>query len=346
MRMKIKQSIPMRAAAFVAALALTMSMGVTAFAYDGSSDSTASDASVQTATQSQTERTGTVTTNGSRLNLRDGSGTDHNIIGQLPNGDTVSVVGEENGWYKVVVPEKSGYVSGQYLTVSENVVSGNAESDENTDVADTSVTTEATESGSPLTPDGNLELVDDVTQESDGKQFITVQSKNDNTFYIVIDRDKDTDNVYFMNLVDEADLMALMEDGEVTLKCTCKTRCEAGNVDTTCPVCKNNMTECTGEEQEKETEAVTESTVNEPEKTESKGSAAPMLGLFLIVVLGAGGAVYYLKFRKPKTDTKGPVDLDDYDFGDEDDEDDVEYVSEDDLPDDNEEDDSNDIDEE
>ena len=335
--MRIKKRCPMRAAAFATALALTMNMGVTAFAYDGSSDGIGTDAVARTATSSQVERTGTVTTNGSRLNLRDGSGTDHNIIGQLPNGDIVSVVGEENGWYQVVVPEKSGYVSGQYLRVSENDANDSTESDASTEA-------NSAEIGSPLTPDGNLELVDDVTQESDGKQFITVQSKNDNTFYIVIDRDKDTDNVYFMNLVDEADLMALMEDGEVTLKCTCKTRCEAGNVDTTCPVCKNNMTECTGEEQEKEVETTAEPTVDETEKTESKGSAAPVMLLLLIVVLGAGGAVYYLKFRKPKTDTKGPVDLDDYDFGDEDDEDDVEYVSEDDLPEDDET--NDDIDEE
>ena len=345
--MRIKKKFGVRAAAFATALALTMSTGVTAFAYDGSSDGTGTDAAAQTATSSQVERTGTVTTNGSRLNLRDGSGIDHNIIGQLPNGDTVSVVGEENGWYQVVVPEKSGYVSGQYLRVSENDANDSTESDADTEAADASTEANSAEIGSPLTPDGNLELVDDVTQESDGKQFITVQSKNDNTFYIVIDRDKDTDNVYFMNLVDEADLMALMEDGEVTLKCTCKTRCEAGNVDTTCPVCKNNMTECTGEEQEKEVETTAEPTVDETEKTESKGSAAPVMMLLLIVVLGAGGAVYYLKFRKPKTDTKGPVDLDDYDFGDEDDEDDVEYVSEDDLPEEDEAtDDSDDIDEE
>jgi uncharacterized protein YgiM (DUF1202 family) len=342
--MRIKKRNGVRAAAFAAALALTMNMSMTAFAYDGSSDSTAADAATRTATSSETERTGTVTTNGSRLNLRDGSGTDHNIIGQLPNGDTVSVVGEENGWYQVVVPEKTGYVSGQYMTVSENDANDSTEFDADTEAADASTEANSAETSSPLTPDGNLELVDDVTQESDGKQFITVQSKNDNTFYIVIDRDKDTDNVYFMNLVDEADLMALMEDGEVTLKCTCKTRCEAGNVDTTCPVCKNNMTECTGEEQEKETEVATEPATDETEKTESKGSAAPIIMLLLIVVLGAGGAVYYMKFKKPKTDTKGPVDLDDYDFGDEDDEDDVEYVSEDDLP--EETDDANDNEEE
>lgn len=230
------------------------------------------------------------------------------------------MLSDENGWYKVIVHEKTGYVSGQYLTVSDST-SGTA-----TVTADTQAT-----ASSPLTPDGNLELVDDVTQESDGKQFITVQSKNDNTFYIVIDRDKDTDNVYFMNLVDEADLMALMEDGEVTVKCACDTRCKVGDVDTTYPVCKNNMVECTGVEEEKEVETTTEPTADDTEKTESKGSSAPVLLIVLIIGLGAGSAVYYLKFRKPKTDTKDPVDLDDYDFG-EDDEDDTEYVTEDDLP--------------
>ena len=318
--MRTKKRTRRGAAALAAAFALMTAMSVPALAYDGSSDtSTQTDASTVTAT-TETEQIGTVTTQGSRLNLRDGGSTDYNIIGQLASGDTVTVLSEENGWYKVIVHEKTGYVSGQYLTVSDST-SGTA-----------TVTTDTQEAASsPLTPDGNLELVDDVTQESDGKQFITVQSKNDNTFYIVIDRDKDTDNVYFMNLVDEADLMALMEDGEVTVKCTCKTRCEAGDVDTTCPVCKNNMVECTGVEEEKEVETTTEPTADDTEKTESKGSSAPILLVLLIVGLGAGGAVYYLKFKKTKTDTKDPIDLDDYDFGD-DDEDDTEYVTEDDLP--------------
>ena len=71
-----------------------------------------------------------------------------------------------------------------------------------------------------FTPPGNLSLIDDFLQieipgtedtEQVEKQFITVQSKSGNTFYIVIDRNGETENVYFLNLVDEADLMALIE---------------------------------------------------------------------------------------------------------------------------------------
>ena len=207
--MRTKKTIRMGVAALAAAFAMMTAMSVPALAYDGSTDTsaqteTSTDTTTTTTTTTETEQIGTVTTQGGRLNLRDGGSTDYNVIGQLACGDTVTVLSEENGWYKVIVHEKTGYVSGQYLTVSDSSTA-----------TITGTDTSSTTSGSPLTPDGNLELVDDVTQESDGKQFITVQSKNDNTFYIVIDRDKDTDNVYFMNLVDEADLMALMEDGEV-----------------------------------------------------------------------------------------------------------------------------------
>ena len=67
-----------------------------------------------------------------------------------------------------------------------------------------------------LTPEGNLTLVDDYhTNYSDGsgQQFITLVSKSGNTFYLVIDRNaKGQQTVHFMNLVDEADLLTLMEE--------------------------------------------------------------------------------------------------------------------------------------
>ena len=74
------------------------------------------------------------------------------------------------------------------------------------------------ETSGALTPEGNLTLVDDYhTDYSDGsgQQFITLVSKSGATFYLVIDRNaKGQNTVHFMNLVDEADLLSLMEEEE------------------------------------------------------------------------------------------------------------------------------------
>ena len=178
-----------------------------------------------------------------------------------------------------------------------------------------------------LTPDGNLSLIDDfsfVRYDEDGnllnKQFITVQSKSGNYFFIIIDRSADEENVYFLNMVDEADLMALMDTEEeetpAPVVCTCKDKCYAGHVDTTCPVCATNMTECTGKEVLPEPTADPDAD-KEPD-TPAKSNSA--IGVILLLLIGGGaGALYYFKLRKPKADTKGPDDLDDYDYGEEDD---------------------------
>ena len=87
-------------------------------------------------------------------------------------------------------------------------------------VEEDTVTITDEESGA-LTPEGNLTLVDDYyTNYSDGsgQQFITLVSKSGATFYLVIDRNsKGAQTVHFMNLVDEADLLALMEEDEKML---------------------------------------------------------------------------------------------------------------------------------
>ena len=172
--------------------------------------------------------------------------------------------------------------------------------------------------GQPLTPEGNATLVDDFYGD---KQLITVTTKAGNYFYILIDRaNEDAETaVHFLNQVDEADLMALMEDGEAQeapAVCICKEKCQAGAVNTSCEVCAVNMAECAGAEPEPEPEP-------EPEAEKSGGMGALALVLVL-VVLGGGGAFAYIKFIRPKQASKASADPDDYDFADEE-----EYINED-----------------
>ena len=179
------------------------------------------------------------------------------------------------------------------------------------DTNDSGVVYEEPQKEEPLTPDGNATLVDDF---GGNKQLITVTTKNGNYFYILIDRDDEGENtVHFLNQVDEADLMALIEDGETKTEppavCNCTEKCEAGAVNTLCPVCSTNMTACSGKAAEPETEEPTE----KPEKKTGTGG----LLLFLIVAIAGGcGAFYYFKVMKPKQDVKGGTDLDDFDFDD------------------------------
>ena len=174
--------------------------------------------------------------------------------------------------------------------------------------------TEPEEPMLPLTPDGNLTLVDDAgSPTKSGKQFITAVTKNGNYFYIIIDRDdKGEETVQVLNQVDEADLMALLEDGqteETPAACTCAEKCQAGAVNTACPVCSVNMSECAGKAPEVEPE-------QEPEPEKESGSGGALVLILLQAVLG-GGAFAYIKFIKPKQGAKVSADPDDYEFEDE-----------------------------
>lgn len=180
-----------------------------------------------------------------------------------------------------------------------------------------------------LTPDGQGTVVDNVTDQ-DSKEFFTFTTPSNNTFYLVIDKQRDSENVYFLNAVTESDLLALAEkdkkpegnnvsaipDPEPV--CTCKDKCAPGEVNTDCPVCVLTMMDCTGK-----APAVDPDTDQEPEKPEKGGSSTMIL--VVIAALAVGGAGYYLKIWKPKHDLDDAEDFDELTGGDE------ETVNEDDL---------------
>ena len=156
--------------------------------------------------------------------------------------------------------------------------------------ADSESSDAASESMGPLTPDGNLTLVDDYgTLEAGGKQFITVVTKSGNYFYIIIDRDDEGDEtVHFLNMVDESDLLALMDDEEA----------------------QEYISSITAEDTEVEdtTEEIAEDTEDDTEVADETDTGKNKGGLILLIVIvlgGAGYGAYYFmkngnKFSKAK----------------------------------------------
>lgn len=264
---------------------------------------------------SEDETTGKVVTGGSRLNVRTGAGMNYEVIDQLRPGEEVSVIGTDGDWYQITVPAKTGYVHSDYLEMLENASN-------ETDAALLQMFMMmfmdgmSNSSGSAaLTPDGNMTLVDDFgSATGEGKQFITLTTKNGNTFYLIIDRDdKGTETVHFLNLVDEADLLALMEEAEVEEY-------------------KNGQVEPVPEEPEPTEPEVVES--EEPVE-EEKANMLPAL-ILVIVLIGGGGAFAFMQIKKKKEQKEAEKPDPDADYVDDDE--DYGYVDVDEESEDEEED--------
>lgn len=135
-----------------------------------------------------------------------------------------------------------------------------------------------TDDGKSFSVPGNAEVLDDIDGDS-SKEFLTVTTKNNNTFYIVIDRSSATDNVYMLSQIDENDLKDFLDEEKSA---------------------KTEMPDVVLDDvhTEDETPEVTVEDVKETEKSDM-GTNVGLLSILLLA--GAGiGAYYYFKIYKGK----------------------------------------------
>lgn len=161
-----------------------------------------------------------------------------------------------------------------------------------------------------LTPDGNMDLVDDIEGETE-MQFLTVTTKDGHYFYIIIERNKDSENVHFLNQVDARDLLNIMSEDEVK-EYQETVKADESTEETTVIISEPETKPTSEPESETQDTPVT--------LTEKKANPFKMLGLFLLIGGAAAGGYYFIKIKPSKG--SGGYD-DDLDFDD-----DAEYVEE------------------
>ncbi len=151
--------------------------------------------------------------------------------------------------------------------------------------------------------DGNLITRDVLYNESTNKQFIAVETRNGKVFYIIIDYDKPVDedleqyHAYFLNMVDERDLLNIIAEEDLPEEDTSQ---------------ESSIVVAPEPTSEPELDRQTEPT--------QQSNTGGIIAVVLIIALIAGGAVYFIKFHKPKQTVKGKIDPDEYDFDEDDDE--------------------------
>ena len=171
------------------------------------------------------------------------------------------------------------------------------------EVVEEDIVTVTDETSGALTPEGNLTLVDDYhTNYSDGsgQQFITLVSKSGATFYLVIDRNsKGAQTVHFMNLVDEADLLALMEEEAADAYTAEKEAAAQAELD-----------RLKSEEEAKKAEEEA-ATAEPPKENKVTKIASGFLGVVALIALAAGGGFYaFTKQKQKKQAEKEALDPD------------------------------------
>lgn len=192
------------------------------------------------------------------------------------------------------------------------------------DGTEPSETTESTEPPAETTPENafgepsDFMAKDLLFDKESNKQFITVQDRNGNIFYIIIDYDAPVDEsqeqykTYFLNPVDLEDLQGLTDNKEsFPTTCTCTDKCGPGQMNMSCSLCTANMTECAGQEEHASTVSTTAPLPQDGGEAAFSAGMSSIVPLVILVVV-IGGALGYGVFRKIKAAKPQKEDPDDF----------------------------------
>lgn len=163
-----------------------------------------------------------------------------------------------------------GFTVPAYAFSDEGEGTGGSDLWEGLDPAETAPAPSPEPEQKPFTPPGTGTVVDNATDQ-EGKEFFTITTADESVFYLVIDRQRGSENIYFLNAVTLADLAALAEaNGE--------------------PLAPSP---------EPDPAPSPEPSPAPGPEPQAKGGAGPLL-LGLAVLLLGGGAAFYFKVYRPK----------------------------------------------
>ena len=157
--------------------------------------------------------------------------------------------------------------------VSEDGISDETDESNSTDKADDA-----------FSVDGNGEVLDNVVDEKSGKEFYTITTANNNTYFLIIDHSSNTKNVYMLSMIDENDLKEFLSEEEPEVP-----------EDTGTPPAVDFGDEPSGDD-----------TPDDSEPEEPKKDNNILSTVLIILVLGAiaGGGYFYFKIYKPRKEAQ------------------------------------------